>query len=145
MKRLWVVIPLGTLLGVAVILACLYGFYRLQDVLYPDSQEPSTASQHHAVSLAVGGLKHRNEHEFLSAANLGDPAIGRRAWKSCSEALDLNPTFEVDGITDPSAVGIVVTVPGDELKGCSFGLEWTGPDWLHHRGWAYAAPTRGSS
>lgn len=144
MKRLWVVIPLATLAGLAVVLACAYAFYQSENVLYPDSEEPSAASQHRAVSLAVGGLKHRNEREFLSAANWGGPAIGRRAWKICSGALDLNPTFGVDGISDPSDVGIGVTVSGSASRGCSFGLEWTASDWLHSRGWAYVAPTRGS-
>lgn len=142
MKRLWVVIPLGALVGVALVLASIYGFYQLLGALYPVGG-PSAASQHLAISRAVGGLKNRDEQEFLSAADSGDPAIARRAWEICSAALGQNPTIDANNDVDPTDIGITVTVPGDESKGCTVGLDWTGIDWLHHEGWAFAEPSLG--
>lgn len=143
MRRLWVVIPLGTLAGVMVILAALYGIYRLWN-LDPEDQGPSAASAHRAITRAVDGLKARDEREFLSAADWGNPAMGKRAWRICSAAFDLNPRITGDNSVSISAIGILVAVPGDGSKGCSVGLEWSVSDWLNHRGWAFVEAAPGS-
>lgn len=145
MKRLSVVVPLGTLIGVLIVLGSIFAFFKLQGLLYPDNQAPTAASQHRAISRAISGLERQNEQEFLSAQEWGDPLVARRAWKVCSAAFNLNPRISGNNDNVPWQIEIAVTVPGDESKGCVLELDWTGSDWLHHRGWSYETPSSGSS
>ncbi|HWU47788.1 MAG TPA: hypothetical protein VN133_13610 [Humibacter sp.] len=77
-------ITVFTLIAVAAVLAAVYGFFWLQNVLDPDLQEPSTMSQHRAIALVV---RPRTASWFL--AGMADPRRrGHRDRRLCRTAQD---------------------------------------------------------